>query len=59
MGKCNSCHHSTSGFRKNVIVMEASCQMLEVLSFCDWEKAFNTSFNKNKTSNFSNEKKVS
>ena len=38
--------------------MEASCQMLEVLSFCDREKAFKTSFNKNKTSNFSNEKKV-
>ena len=38
--------------------MEASCQMLEVLSFCDREKAFKTSFNKTKTSNFSNEKKV-
>ena len=38
--------------------MEAICQMLEVLSFCDREKAFKTSFNKNKTSNFSNEKKV-
>ena len=38
--------------------MEASCQMLEVLSFCDWEKAFKTSFTKNKTSDYSNEKKV-
>ena len=38
--------------------MGASCQMLEVLSFWDQEKAFKTSFNKNKTSNFSNKKKV-
>ena len=36
---------------------EMSYQMLEVLSFCDRERAFKTSFNMYNSTNFSNEKK--
>jgi len=32
--------------------VETSYQMLEVLSFCDWEKAFKTSVIKNNRANF-------
>ena len=30
-------HHSTTSFSENVVVVQASYQMLEVLSFCDRE----------------------
>ena len=36
-GKLDSCRHS--GFSENVVVPETSYQMLEVLSFCDPERA--------------------
>ena len=32
-GKHDSRRHSSAGFTENVVVVEASCQMLEVLSF--------------------------
>ena len=38
-GKRYSHRHSTTGFSQNVVVMETSYQILEVLSFCDREKA--------------------
>lgn len=36
-GKCDSLRHSTKSFGGNVSVAEASNQMLEDLSFYDWE----------------------
>ena len=38
-GKCDGHRHSTTSFSKNVDVAETSYQMLEVLSFCDRERA--------------------
>ena len=39
VGKRDSRYHPTSSFSENVIVAETSYQMLEVLSFCDRERA--------------------
>ena len=39
VGKRDSCYHPTSSFSENVIVAETSYQMLEVLPFCDRERA--------------------
>ena len=40
-GKCDSHRHSTTGFLENVAeVTETSYEMLEVLLFCDGEKAY-------------------
>ena len=36
-GKRDSLHHSTTSFSGNVLVAETSYQMLEDLSFWDWE----------------------
>ena len=37
---CDSRHHSTTGYRENVVVVaEISYHMLEVLSFCDRQRA--------------------
>ena len=38
-GKRDSSHHSTTSFNENVVVMETSFKMLEVLSFYNWERA--------------------
>ena len=38
-GKRYSCRHSTTSLTENVVMAETSHQMLEVLSFCDWERA--------------------
>ena len=41
-GKCDCRRHFTTGFSvfsENVLVAETSYQMLEVLSFCDRERA--------------------
>ena len=38
-GKRDSHGHSATKFSMNVVVAETSYQMLEVLSFCDWERA--------------------
>ena len=38
-GKRYSHRHSTTSFSQNVVVLEASYQMLEVLLFCDQERA--------------------
>ena len=38
-GKLGSRRHSTPSFSENVVVAETSYQMLEVLSFCDRERA--------------------
>ena len=40
MGKRGSHCHSTTSFRKNVVVAGTSYQMLEVLPFCDWERVY-------------------
>ena len=37
--KCGSCRHSTTIFSESVIVAGTSYQMLEVLAFCNWERA--------------------
>ena len=37
-GKRGSRYHSTMSFSENVVVAETSCQMLQVLSFCDQER---------------------
>lgn len=39
LGKCDSPHHSTTGFSENVIGMETNYQMLKVLSYFDGERA--------------------
>ena len=39
MGKSDSHQHSTTSFREDVTVVEASYQMLEILSFSDQERA--------------------
>ena len=39
-GKRGSRRHSTMSFSENVVVAETSYQMLEVLSFCDRERAY-------------------
>ena len=39
LGKCNSPHHSTTGFSENVVVTETNYQMLRVLSYLDRERA--------------------
>ena len=38
-GKRDSRCHSATSFSENYVVAETSYQMLEVLSFCDWERA--------------------
>ena len=43
-----------SSFKQHAVVAETSYQKLEVLSFCDRESS--TSFNNNKSDNFSGEK---
>ena len=53
-GKHDSRRHSSAGFTENVVVVEASCQMLEVLSFFLSGKGL-TSFNKINRVNFSGE----
>ena len=52
-GKRDSCSHPTTTFSGNVVVVETSYQMLEVLSFCYPGKGLLTSFNKNNRDNFS------
>ena len=37
--KCESHHHSTTGFCENVVVVETSDELLEILSFCYPERA--------------------
>ena len=37
-GKRDSRRHSMTSFRENVVVAETSYQMLEMLSFCDYER---------------------
>ena len=38
-GKLSIRRHSTTSFTENVVMAEMSYQMLEVLSFCDRERA--------------------
>ena len=38
LGKRDHCCHSASSFSENVVVTEASYQMLEVSSLCDRER---------------------
>ena len=38
-GKRGSRRHSTTSFSKNVVVAGTSYEMLEVLAFCNWERA--------------------
>ena len=51
-GKCDSLRHSTNSFGGNILVAETSYQMLEDLSFWNWE-IYKT------TANFSGKKKIS
>ena len=44
-GKCGSHCHSTTSFSENVVVAETTYQILEVLSFCDQERAQPLSIN--------------
>ena len=37
-GKRGSRRHSATSFSENVVVAGKSYQILEVLSFCDWER---------------------
>ena len=39
MGKLGSRRHSTTSFSENVVVAETSYQMLDVLAFCNRERA--------------------
>ena len=50
-GKRGTRHHSATGFGENVLVAETSYQMSEVLSYCEWERAFKIFFNKNNRAN--------
>ena len=38
-GKRDSGRYSTTGFSKNIVVVERSHRMSDVLSFCDWKRA--------------------
>ena len=42
-GKRDSRRHSTTSFNENVVVGKTSYQMLEVLSFCNRERAYRPS----------------
>ena len=56
-GKRGSRRHSTTSFSENVVVAGTSYEMLEVLAFCNWERAHATSFNNDNSANFFGEKK--
>ena len=57
-GKCGSPRHSTTSFSERVVVAETSYQILDVLEFCNRERAkYATSFNNDNSANFSGEKK--
>ena len=53
-GKRGSRRHSTTSLSENVEVAETSSRGIEVLSFCDRERAL-TSFTKGNSANFSSE----
>ena len=53
-GKRGSRRHSTTSLSENVEVAETSSRRVEVLSFCDRERAL-TSFTKGNSANFSSE----
>ena len=55
-GKRGTRHHSATGFSENVLVAETSYQMLEVLSYCKWERAFKISLDKSNRANYSGKK---